>query len=112
MSSAWLFDDIVISVSSAYMLALKCSRQCSKSFKKMIKNSGPNHEPWGIPHGEILAIFQRSGKVPCHEELLKIIVSGLQIKSVASFKITVGILSGPADIPCFRLWIYSIKLSH
>ena len=33
LSSAWLFEDIVISVSSAYMLALECSRQCLKSFK-------------------------------------------------------------------------------
>ena len=33
ISSAWLFEDIVISVSSAYMLALEFSRQCSKSFK-------------------------------------------------------------------------------
>ena len=33
MSSTWLFEDIVISVSSACMLALEFSRQCSKSFK-------------------------------------------------------------------------------
>ena len=33
ISSARLLEDIVILVSSAYMLALEWSRQCSKSFK-------------------------------------------------------------------------------